>query len=197
MIAPVINPDGYHYTWTTDRYWRKNRRGGYGVDLNRNYSVAWGEAGSSNDKTSSTYRGEAPFSEPETRAVRQPVRDRRVSAAIDFHSFSQVIVYPWSHQRAEPADRDAFAAIADRMTTAMFAHAPHRYRGSPGLPSLRTGASGTVGDWAYAHGALSFLIELRPSSMDDGGFVVPPDQIAPTCDEGMAAVIALAESIAR
>jgi len=103
VIAPVINPDGYHYTWTTDRYWRKNRRGDYGVDLNRNYSVAWGGAGSSKDKTSSTYRGEAPFSEPETRAVRHLFETDHVSAAIDFHSFSQVIVYPWSHQRAEPA----------------------------------------------------------------------------------------------
>jgi murein tripeptide amidase MpaA len=35
FIIPIVNPDGYDYTWTTDRYWRKNRRGGYGVDLNR------------------------------------------------------------------------------------------------------------------------------------------------------------------
>jgi carboxypeptidase T len=196
VIAPVINPDGYRYTWTTDRYWRKNRRGDYGVDLNRNYSVAWGEAGSSKDKTSSTYCGAAPFSEPETRAVRHLFETDHVTAAIDFHSFSQVIVYPWSHQRAEPADRDAFAAIADRMTTAMFGTHGTEYEIRPGS-SLRTGASGTVGDWAYAHGALSFLIELRPSSMADGGFVVPPDQIEPTCDEGMAAVVALAASIAR
>jgi hypothetical protein len=41
-IVPVVNPDGYQYSWATDRYWRKNRRGGHGVDLNRNYSVAWG-----------------------------------------------------------------------------------------------------------------------------------------------------------
>lgn len=39
-ILPLINPDGYAYTWTKDRMWRKNRRrfanNCYGVDLNRN-----------------------------------------------------------------------------------------------------------------------------------------------------------------
>jgi murein tripeptide amidase MpaA len=64
VIVPVVNPDGYAYTWTTDRNWRKSRRDGHGVDLNRNYSLAWGGADSSDDKSASTYRGSAPFSEP-------------------------------------------------------------------------------------------------------------------------------------
>ncbi|HMB69406.1 MAG TPA: M14 family zinc carboxypeptidase, partial [bacterium] len=41
-ILPVLNPDGYVYVETTDLFWRKNRRGGYGVDLNRNYDAEWG-----------------------------------------------------------------------------------------------------------------------------------------------------------
>src|SRR5512138_2293267 len=69
-IVPVVNPDGYQYSWATDRYWRKNRRGGHGVDLNRNYSVAWGGDGSSADKSSQVYRGEFAFSEVESSAVR-------------------------------------------------------------------------------------------------------------------------------
>src|SRR5436305_1081127 len=46
-IVPVANPDGYQHSWSADRYWRKNRRDGHGVDLNRNFGVAWGGAGSS------------------------------------------------------------------------------------------------------------------------------------------------------
>ncbi|KAJ8927854.1 hypothetical protein NQ314_019656 [Rhamnusium bicolor] len=39
-IAPLLNPDGYEYTHTIDRLWRKNRaRSGQcaGTDLNRNF----------------------------------------------------------------------------------------------------------------------------------------------------------------
>lgn len=193
LVAPLVNPDGYAYSWTTDRYWRKNRHG-TGVDLNRNYSVAFGGAGSSADPASPNYRGERAFSEPETRAV-QKLFEGRVAAHVDFHAYSQVIVYPWSHQRTDPPDRDALAALADRMSSALVATHGVRYAVRPGS-TLTTGAGGTAGDWSYGErGALSFLIELRPASARDGGFVLPPDQIAPTCDEATAAVLALAESL--
>jgi len=49
-IAPILNPDGYEYSRTTFRYWRKNRRvnrdGSFGVDLNRNWDSHWREVGS-------------------------------------------------------------------------------------------------------------------------------------------------------
>ena len=193
-IVPVVNPDGYHYTWTVDRYWRKNRRGGYGVDLNRNYSVAWGQAGSSKDRRSPNYRGEQPFSEPETRAMRGLFERETIHAHVDFHSYSQVIVYPWSHQRAHPPDRDRFAAIASRMSTAMRVATGRDYQVRPGS-ELKIGSSGTLGDWAYGeHGVLSFLVELRPAGGKDG-FVLPPEQIVPACEESLAAVLELAEAM--
>ncbi len=194
-IVPVVNPDGYDYTWTTDRYWRKNRRGHYGVDLNRNYDVGWGGAGSSDDRRSPNYRGEAPFSEPETAALRALFASRPIAGHVDFHSYSQVIVYPWSYQRTEPADADAFATIADRMHDSIRAARGRSYAIRPGS-SLRVGAGGTLGDWAYAtHQTLSFLVELRPSSSAEGGFVLPPEEIVPTCDEALAAVLAVAEGL--
>ncbi len=197
VIIPVVNPDGYRYSWTTDRYWRKTRRGGYGVDLSRNYSVGWGEAGSSDDPRSPNYRGERPFSEPETRAIRDLFEHETIAAHVDFHSFSQVVVYPWSYQRADPPDRARFAAIADRMSTAMVAAHGQRYAIRPGS-ELQVGAGGTAGDWSYGvRGALAFLVELRPSSAAGGGFVLPPEQIAPTCDEGLASILELAESMIR
>src|SRR5262249_19939999 len=177
VIVPVVNPDGYDYTWTADRYWRKNRRDGSGVDLNRNYTVGWGGAGSSGDPSSPNYRGAHPFSEPETQAMRALLESKRVAAHVDFHSFSQVIVYPWSYQRPDPPDRDKLAAIADRMASGMFAAHGERYTIRPGS-ELEVGASGTAGDWSYGvHGALSLLVELRPASRGGGGFVLPPEQI--------------------
>ncbi len=82
-IVPVVNPDGYVYTWSTDRYWRKNRRnngnGTFGVDLNRNWSLQWGGAGSSGSSSSDLYRGPSPFSEP--RPPRSPATWRRSPGA--------------------------------------------------------------------------------------------------------------------
>ncbi len=194
VIAPLVNPDGYAYSWTTDRYWRKNRHGD-GVDLGRNYSVGWGGAGSSGDPRSPNYRGEYAFSEPEARALRTLFDAEHVAAHVDIHAYSQVIVYPWSHQRAEPKDAKAFAAIAERMRAAIAGTHGVAYDVRPGS-TLQRGAGGTAGDWSYGErGALSFLVELRPASAREGGFVVPPEQIVPTCDETLNAVVALAESV--
>ncbi|CAG9788791.1 unnamed protein product [Diatraea saccharalis] len=73
-FLPVVNPDGYEYSHTVDRMWRKSRSwyGGecVGVDLNRNFSCGWGGKGSSGNPTNVFYRGPEPFSEPESSAVR-------------------------------------------------------------------------------------------------------------------------------
>lgn len=74
-ILPVINPDGYEYTFVSDRLWRKNKRkaghsGCFGVDLNRNFGYRWGGKGTSNDICHEIFAGSGPFSEPETDAIR-------------------------------------------------------------------------------------------------------------------------------
>jgi predicted deacylase len=194
-IVPVVNPDGYAYTWTTDRTWRKTRRDGHGVDLNRNFPIGWGGADSSHDPSSPQYRGAYPLSEPESRALAAAF-DGRTRAHLDLHSFSQVIVYPWHHRREPTPDAERFAATADAMAAALRATHGETYRVRAGS-ELRVGAGGTVTDWSYAeHGALAFLLELRPARGPDG-FELPPEQIAPTCDETLAAVRALAAAIIR
>ena len=82
--------------------WRKNRRdnggGSYGVDLNRNWGFNWGynNIGSSGSPSSETYRGTAPFSEPETEAVRQFCNAHIFSIVLNFHSYSNLMLYSWS-----------------------------------------------------------------------------------------------------
>ncbi|NVB85541.1 MAG: peptidase M14 [Kofleriaceae bacterium] len=191
-VVPVVNPDGYQYSWSSDRYWRKNRRDRFGVDLNRNFSVAWGGAGSSRSERSQTYRGAYAFSEPETAALRDLALRERITAHVDFHSYGQLVLYPWGHSNTAAPDRAKLAAIGDRMASAIFAQHGARY-------ALQTGfdlyaASGIMTDWMYgAAGALSYTIELRPKG--GAGFVLPPSEIRPTCDEGLAAVLALRGSI--
>jgi zinc carboxypeptidase len=190
-IVPVVNPDGYQYTWSTDRYWRKNRRERHGVDLNRNYSVGFGGTGSSGDQRSETYRGPRPFSEPESAAVRDLALRNGIALHIDFHTYGQIVLYPWGYTRTPPPDRDRLAAVGDRMTSAIVATHGTRYRLSSAVEFYP--AAGDMPDWMYGEaGALSYTIELRPEwPAGRGGFVQPPSQIAPTCDEGLAGVLAL------
>lgn len=101
-ILPVVNPDGYEYTHTVNRFWRKTRRPirqkkcgkfNFGADLNRNYDFHWQDASPNPSKY--TFRGDKPFSEPETRAVRSFLTDLNCHFYLTLHSHAQAICYPW------------------------------------------------------------------------------------------------------
>ena len=106
-FVPIVNPDGYVYNQNTNPtgggMWRKNRRpmlnNTYGVDLNRNYGYNWGydNIGSSPDSTTDTYRGPAPFSEPETRAIRDLCLNHQFKIALNYHTYGNLLVYPWGY----------------------------------------------------------------------------------------------------
>ena len=103
-FIPAINPDGLVYNQSIapngGGMQRKNARQTCsgtpdGVDLNRNYSYMWGydNEGSSNDGCDETYRGTAPFSEPETQAVRDFVESHDFPIAFNYHSYSNLLIY--------------------------------------------------------------------------------------------------------
>merc|ERR1719231_1854529 len=97
VVAPVINPDGYEYSFSGNRLWRKNRRkngdGSYGVDLNRNWDNHWGEGGASKNPAATDYQGPSVASEPEVKACQDYIKklDHRI-AGIDFHSYGDLIL---------------------------------------------------------------------------------------------------------
>jgi PKD repeat protein len=108
-FVPCINPDGYVYNQTTNPngggMWRKNRRnnggGVYGVDLNRNYSYGWGTTGTSTNTSNDTYCGTAPFSEPETQAIRWLVQNNDFTTAFNAHTYAEDILFPIGTTTAE------------------------------------------------------------------------------------------------
>ncbi|HLT46695.1 MAG TPA: M14 family zinc carboxypeptidase [Rubricoccaceae bacterium] len=128
FFVPVVNPDGYVFNETTDPdgggMWRKNLRdngdGSFGVDVNRNYGYEWGydDVGSSPLPGSETYRGPAPFSEPEIVALRDFLEGgRRVSMAFNYHTYSDLLLYPWGYTPdLQTPDDDVFAALGDTLT---------------------------------------------------------------------------------
>ncbi|MEO0269739.1 MAG: M14 family zinc carboxypeptidase [candidate division WOR-3 bacterium] len=122
-IVPVVNPDGYVYNETySSGMWRKNRRnnggGIYGVDLNRNYGYMWGydNNGSSPYPSDETYRGPYPFSEPETQAIRELCDSIKPVIALNYHSWSNLLLFPWGYDTYYTPDDALFRAMSIEMT---------------------------------------------------------------------------------
>ncbi len=124
-FVPVVNPDGYFYNQSISPNgggnWRKNRRnngdGSFGVDLNRNYSYMWGydNLGSSPTPSSETYRGPAPFSEPESRAIRNYTMQKLPSVAMSAHSVAGRYLNPYSYKDTV-VDYEYYAEYASDFT---------------------------------------------------------------------------------
>ena len=197
-VAPMVNPDGHEYSRTQDRLWRKNRRpnadGSIGVDPNRNYGYMWGTLNintSSHVPSDPTYVGPRAFSEPETQAVRNLVARELFRGVITYHSYSQLILYPWGYT-SEPipdaSDLSTMTKLAKRMQQLI--RGVHGETYTPQQSSQLYPTAGDTTDWTYGeYGIPSFTIELRPDSPENGGFILPPEQIQPTFEENLPAAL--------
>ena len=117
-FLPVLNPDGYDFTFTEgNRLWRKNLRDnngdgqitvGDGVDLNRNFAEKWGydNEGSSPDPASDTYRGTGPNSEPETKALDGLFKRVGFEFFVNYHSAAELLLYGIGWQVSTPSPDD-------------------------------------------------------------------------------------------
>lgn len=196
-IVPLVNPDGLEYSIHYYRYWRKNRRsnadGSYGVDLNRNYGFNWGldNTGSSPNPSSAVYRGTGPFSEPETKAVRDLFLQKKFQAMITFHSYSQIILYPWGYT-TQSSDKDGLLSrIAAGMSQLMRAVNGRLYQyGRAGASLYLT--NGDTTDWTFGtSGIPSYTIELPPVDQLQGGFFNAEADILPIFRENLPAMLYL------
>ncbi len=195
VIVPVTNPDGYLYTWSDNRFWRKNRQnngGSFGVDLNRNWGYEWGGDGASPDPTNDTYHGPSPFSEPETSALRDLSLsyDEHLVAHIDYHCYSQLILWPFGYAddaiTPEP-DRTFYDNLATDLSNEILSFSGVYY--DPIQSIELYAAAGDSSDWFYGElDAKSLTFELRPASgAGFDGFDPPPSTILPTAQENFEA----------
>ena len=120
-FVPCLNPDGYIYNEQTNPngggMWRKNRRGGYGIDLNRNYSYGWGTTGVSFNQNNDTYPGTGPFSEPETQAMKWLVETYDFEMAFNAHTYGPSLLFPIGTTNEEFAEHhDYFQEYTNHMT---------------------------------------------------------------------------------
>ncbi|HZW09996.1 MAG TPA: M14 family zinc carboxypeptidase [Phycisphaerales bacterium] len=194
MIVPVSNPDGYVYTWTNDRYWRKNRRnngdGSTGVDINRNWGYQWGlNNGSDPWGWSDVYRGTAPFSEPETQRLRDWSASRpNLAAHIDLHSFGQYVLWPWGYTGQQPPDAQTFSQVGNQIKQEIKNVHNRTYTAGQCYTTLYP-VSGGANDWFWGEiETHSFTIELRGND-----FVLPRAEIIPNSEEIYPALVYFAE----
>lgn len=209
-IIPLLNPDGFEYSRSSNRLWRKNRRhfprpfwfDCYGVDLNRNYgSSTWGtikDSANSYKCDDDTYIGPNAFSERETQVIRDLFRTYHFDAVLSYHSYSQLILWPWGYT-TEPISNTADKRFMENLANAM----RDRIQGVHGeiyIPQQSSKLYRTAGDltdWSYeTFGIPSFTIELRPKSAfpPARGFLLPEDQIDETFEENLPAALLLLEA---
>ncbi len=186
----MLNPDGHVYQEETQGRpgWRKNRRAEgdhvVGVDLNRNYTFQWGfdDRGSSPEPLSETYRGRSALSEPESQALARLVERQSFTIALSYHSFGELLLYPWGYTRDVKApDHDVYVALAEKMVR------DNGYRPGNAFSGAIYLTNGVWDDYMYGEtrGAKStptFAFTVELNSLQDGGFWPPDGLIQPTCD---------------
>ncbi|HEY9857488.1 MAG TPA: M14 family metallopeptidase [Stenomitos sp.] len=162
-LVPTVNPDG-HKVAEKGVDWRKNTDtslvagpisfgpNGPGIDLNRNYGFKWGGEGASADPRNATFRGPGAFSEPETQAVRDLVQSRKFTFLMTYHSFSNLVLWPWGYTDAAPSDK-RLPAIGQKLGSF------NGYTAEQSKDLYKT--SGDTTDWAFGElGILAYTTEI-------------------------------------
>jgi carboxypeptidase T len=187
-IIPMVNPDGVEYGWRKNRApnygpdGKSDKITSYGVDLNRNYGYRWylpyllperyHLATLTNDK-SWTYRGEKPFCENETRAVKEFVESHNISISLSYHDFGEFMLFPWMHTSKHVPHEALYRSIGENMSRI------NKYElRIYGLYGTREyiiprycGVPGSSENWLYGErGIIAYTIELcrtRPEKNPD------------------------------
>ncbi|MEZ5358685.1 MAG: M14 family zinc carboxypeptidase [Candidatus Zixiibacteriota bacterium] len=198
-FVPVVNPDGYYHNEVIapngGGIWRKNRKptwdGDIGVDLNRNYGYgwAWDDYGSASDRYDYTYRGPKPFSEEETRALRDFAYSHNFAVSLYVHSKGNYFMYPWGYIMGATSDDALFAAFGDSIS-AYNGYTTGREYGT--IYPINGGAQ----DWHYAEiekkrRTAAFILEVGSQA---DGFWPPVERIDPLVQENLMTCLILARN---
>lgn len=195
LFFPVLNPDGYQYTWTDDRLWRKNRQNTthsscLGIDIDHSFDYHWLE--STGNQCSAEYAGEEPLEAIEARAMdrflQKTNENHTIYGFIELHSYSEEVLYPYSYLcDLQPRDEENLIELAYGIAKTMRLSLGQPYTVSPAcvdrdsdlIPSLGAGSSL---DYMYHNKAYwAFQFKLRDTGTH--GFLLPPKYIVPVGKE--------------
>jgi len=209
-LIPTTNPDGRVYVFTGNYSgggqsgpitWRKNKRDNNGnnqfdsyydgVDLNRNFGHMWGlDSGSSGQPPSDTYRGPDPFSEPESKAIKNFVESHNFVISLSYHSYGRWWIFPWGYTNINPdtPDHAQFVALAESCV------AYNGYKAANG-DDFSYLVSGDTDDWLYGEQTTKnkiFAFTPEVGSSAEGAFWPDTSLIPKLVNENMGPNIFMA-----
>ncbi|KAM6137056.1 carboxypeptidase A2 [Pterocles gutturalis] len=187
FLLTVANPDGYVFTHTTNRMWRKTRSKNQGslcvgVDPNRNWDAGFGGPGASNNPCSDSYHGPSANSEVEVKSIVNFIKNHgNIQAFLTLHSYSQLLMYPYGYKCTQPADHAELDALGRAAASCIQSLYGTTFTVGSICTTIYQASGGSI-DWSYDYGIkYSFAFELRDTGRY--GFLLPANQIIPTAEE--------------
>ncbi len=216
VFVPVLNPDGYEYTWTTDRLWRKNRQSTSlpfcpGIDLDRSFRFEWDGHGNADNACSDDYAGPAPLIAREAQVLTEWARNETkynnttFVSYLDLHSYSQEVLYPYSYTcDIDPPNLEDLEEVALGLAKSLRLTNGHYY----GVESACRGSityqdkvkktriqtesqGGSALDFFYHDLDVKLAFQFKLRDTGTYGFLLPKSNILPTGEEVYEAVMAL------
>nr|ALL26324.1 carboxylpeptidase B [Muraenesox cinereus] len=193
IVLPVFNIDGYAYTWSNNRMWRKtrSRRSGsscIGADPNRNFDAGWCTTGASSNPCSDTYCGSKPEFEVEVKAVGEYIRRNlfTIKAFLTVHFYFQVVVFPYFYFFQVGAPHREVVQVGEGAAGGLGSLFGPRYTRGPGGTTIFPAAGG-FDDWAFDLGG-KYFYTFEVGDTGRFGFLLPGSQIKPPWGGAMVAV---------
>ncbi|XP_068132140.1 carboxypeptidase A2-like isoform X1 [Hyperolius riggenbachi] len=187
FLLVVTNPDGYAFSHSSNRMWRKTRSVNsgskcIGVDPNRNWNAGFGGPGASTDPCSDSYHGPRAESEVEVKAVADFIRSHgKIKGFISIHSYSQLLLFPYGYKCTNPAHFTELNTVGKAAASALTSLYGTQYTVGTICSTIYQASGGSI-DWTYDIGIkYSFAFELRDTGRY--GFLLPATQILPTAQE--------------
>jgi hypothetical protein len=195
-VLPVVNADGYvasHHGW---RMQRKNMNPRCGVDLNRNFDIAFGMGSVEGGCGDENYPGTGAFSEPETQAIERLTRSlSNLRLFLDYHAPAEQVMIPFAHTRLRPDGYQKSVAWAQLYSDTLKSLYGTLHPAREGY-DLAQGQGGGAIDWFRVKSIESFGVELR-DGRELSGFQLPAEQLVPTVEENWLAFRALLGKVAE
>ncbi|KAK4229824.1 putative metallocarboxypeptidase ecm14 [Podospora fimiseda] len=207
IFIPVLNPDGYEYTWQTDRLWRKSRqqtklRFCRGLDLDHAFGYEWESANLNTDPCSESYGGDSPFQAVEASELAKWARNQTENGVkfvglLDLHSYSQQVLFPYAYTCSiDPPNLENLQELAVGLAKAIRLSSGEFYSiasacegalaraesASDPVPHVEAGGGAAI-DWFYHELQAKYSYQIKLRDTGSYGFLLPSENIVPTGEE--------------